>query len=221
LYPDRYLLRSFDRAWTRRFCGKAKTDGFADRLFRSLDVAYQACAIGAKNEGSINEYGIQVALWVSAIEVLAWPDKQHADLESVLLLLDKAALDEQDRKRRYQATLKNPRTRKKESRRVSALQRAYIYLYRARNRFLHGNPVSASTLLTLNRGERVGLPRVAAVVYRAALVAYLDSRYPKRITSIEELRERIGESAEDSTYGEALAELFGYKRTRMRRGYKL
>jgi len=182
-----------------------------------LDVAYQACAIGAKSEGSLSEYGTQVALWVSAIEILAWPDKRHADLESVLRLLDRDAVDKRDRQRRYRLKLKNPKTKKLETRRVSALQRAYIYLYRARNKFLHGNPVSTSTLLTLNRGERVGLPRLATVVYRAALVAYLDDRYPKRINTIKELRDRIGESFEDLTYGEALAEMFGYQQNRISR----
>jgi hypothetical protein len=212
LHPDSYLFRSFEKAWIKRYCGKAETEKFGDRLFRSLDVAYQACAVGTKCEGSLNEYGIQVALWVSAIEILAWPNKRHADLESVLLLLNRDSIDERDRKLRYRIKIKNPKTRKPEIRRVSALQRAYVYLYRARNQFLHGNPVRENSLLTLNRTERVGLPRLAAVVYRAALVAYLDPKYPKQIKNLEELRTRVEESFEDNTYGEALAELFGYTR---------
>lgn len=215
LYPDGYLFDSFEKAWVRRFCGKAKTQQFGDRLFRSLEIAYQACAIGAKNEGSLNEYGIQVALWVSAIEILAWPDKRHADLETVLLLLDRDAVDGRGRERQYRIKLRNPKTKKLETRRVSALQRAYIYLYRARNKFLHGNPVNANSLLTLGRRVRIGLPQLAAIVYRAALVAYLDHRYPKRINSLDELRDRAGEMFEDHAYEMALGELFGYQRKRM------
>lgn len=211
LYPDSYLFRCFGDAWTRRFCRTVKSERFADRLFRSLDVAYQACAIGAKNEGSLNDYGIQVALWVSAIEILAWPDRRHADLESVLILLSRDTSKLRDSSPRYRIKLRNPLSRKVGTRSVSALQRAYIYLYRARNKFLHGNPVSTGTLLTLNRGERVGLPRLATVVYRAALVAYLDKRYPKVIGSIEEWEGRAQETFDDATYREALAQLIGTK----------
>jgi hypothetical protein len=213
LWPDNYLFRSFDKAWARRYQSKSKTENFGGRLFRSLEAAYQACAIGAKNEGSLNEYGAQIALWVSAIEILAWPEKRNADLDSVLSLLDNDALDPRTRERRYKAKVK-----KKGTRRLSALQRGYMYLYRARNRFLHGNPVSAGTLLTLTRrGERVGLPRLAAAVYRAALVAYLDRRYRKQITTVEQLRTRADEMFEDHTYAEALSELFGYDLEKGRR----
>jgi hypothetical protein len=163
-------------------------------------------AIGAKNEGSNHDYGVEIAQWVSALEILAWPGQKHADIEAVLRLLTKYPIDSQLQRRRYSSRVKG------KTRRLSALQRAYTYMYRARNRFLHGNPVSTSDLLTLTRGHRVGLPQLAALVYRAALVAYLDQRYPKTITNFAQARTRADELFDDHSYEQGLARLFGLEK---------
>ena len=205
IWPDHYLLRAMGRAWLRRFAGNYATESFGDRLFRSLEAAYQASAIGAKNEGSLAEYGIQVSLWVSAAEILAWPERKHADLEAVLALLRKYPSRPSSRKRRFRLRLR------KKTVKLDALQRTYVQLNRARNAFLHGNPVGYGDMIVGRGEERMGLPRVAALVYRAALVAYLDRRYPKEICTMRELGERSDELFGDSAYEEALARLYGYE----------
>jgi hypothetical protein len=203
IWPDAYLYRTLGVEWKRRYAGNGRSGQFGQALFRSLEVAYSACAIGAKNQGSIHDYGLQVALWVSAIEILAWPDQRHADFDRVLDLFAKAPLHRQLRVRRYSAK------RRGKVRKVNALERAYSYLYNARNSFLHGNPVTSSTLFTRSRKAGTPIPRLATTVYRAALTAYLSKRHDPEIRSMEDLKARPGELGLRMTYDQALAEHFG------------
>jgi hypothetical protein len=166
-------------------------------------VAYSACAIGAKNQGSIHDYGLQVALWVSAIEILAWLDQQHADFDRVLDLLARTPLHRKLQVRKYRAR------RRAKVRSMNALERAYAYLYNARNSFLHGNPVTSATLFTRSKTTGTAIPRLAATVYRAALTAYLSKRHHPEIRSMEDLKARPGELGLRMTYDQALAEHFG------------
>ena len=53
----------------------------------------------------------------------------------------------------------------------------YGELYRARNDFLHGNPVDDSTLRANKTGQRLFL--LAPLLYRMALTAFLQMRVPK------------------------------------------
>lgn len=207
IWPDEYLYRALGLEWKRRFASLAGNDQFARSLFRSLEVAYTACAVGAKNEQSIHDYGLQVALWVSAIEILAWPTGKNAGLEEVLALLRRAPLDPSLANRVYQAKFR----KREKPRRLNAIERSYSYLYKARNSFLHGNPVSAAMLFTKGKKVSSPTPRIAAVVYRAALAAYLDDRYPVSMKTLEEIRERSREVGERSNYDKALAEMFGRK----------
>ena len=205
LWPDEYLYRTLGLEWARRYGRGYLAAQYGRSLFRSLEVAYSACAVGAKNQGSIHDYGLQVALWVSAIEILAWPRNDHANLEYVLAFLRSAPLHETLARRRFRATMK----KREGPIPMNALERAYSYLYTARNQFLHGNPVSPSILFTRSRKQQVPIPRVAAVVYRMALAAYLNDRYPVAIRSMEELKARPGEVGLRHTYETALAEMFG------------
>jgi hypothetical protein len=204
LWRDSYLFHAIGKAWKRRYKRPMKAERFGDRLFRSLEVAYAACAVATKNQGSHNEYGTEIAQWVSAIEILSLPDRSHADLDGVLELLGRNVGRRATNKKRFRAKVG------RKSRSLTALQRGYTYLYRARNRFLHGNPIGPTSLLTLSRTRRVGLPRLAAIIYRAALVAYLSRRYPYKITTLRELARRPNEMFDNDGYERALAELFGY-----------
>lgn len=205
IWADHYLFRSLGKAWMRRYVMEQRGSQFTRSLFRSLEVAYQACSVGAKNEGSIQDYGLQIAHWVSAIEILAWTNRRHVNQEAVFALLAKYPAHRELRTRRFRAKVgKHPR-------RLNALQRAYTYMYRARNRFLHGNNVSGSSLMTMTRGHRAQLPLVCALVYRAALVAYLDTRYPKQVISFADLATRGNEIFDDHSYDEAFATQFRYE----------
>ena len=204
LWPDHYLIWSLGRAWSRRFAPGSRSDAFGNRLFRSLEAAYQACAVGAKNEASLHEYGTQIALWVSACEILSWPERKRANLPAVLDLLARYAGRAQTTRKRFRSKVSG------KSERLSAPQRAYTYLYNARNEFLHGNPVSVSTMMTRSRKQpAVGLPRIAALVYRTALVSYLSRRYSTEIP-VRQLAQRTIEMFDHSAFEEGFAEAFGY-----------
>jgi hypothetical protein len=203
LWLDHYLFRALGRAWHRRFATGRRAFSFAQRAFRSIEVAYQACAVGAKNEASLHEYGTQIALWVSACEILAWADRQRADLLAVLDLLGRYPGNRTTMRRRFRVTYRG------EVLRLNAPQRAYAYLYRARNDFLHGNPVTANAMFTLNRKNRVPLPRIAAVVYRTALASYLNKRYPMEI-SLRDLSDRTIEMFDHHLFEEGFSNVFGY-----------
>jgi hypothetical protein len=101
LHPDRYLCRCLGREWRRRYLKPARNDLYSRRLFRSLEVAYQAASVGVKSFGSSVEYGTQVALWVSAIEILAWAQADRANLGTVIKLLEKAPVRGSPAHRRY------------------------------------------------------------------------------------------------------------------------
>ena len=50
--------------------GQLGTEDARRRLFRALQVAYQASATPIKNQATIHDLGVGIALWVSALEVL-------------------------------------------------------------------------------------------------------------------------------------------------------
>jgi hypothetical protein len=203
LWFDHYLLQALGRAWRSRYTTKRRSDTFAQRAFRSIEVAYQALAVGAKNEASLHEYGTQIALWVSACEILAWADKKRADLPAVLDLLGRYPGRRPTMRKRFRATYR------RQSSALNAPQRAYTYLYSARNSFLHGNRVTANAMFTRVGKNRMPLPRVAAVVYRTALASYLNKRYPIEI-SLRELRSRTIEMFDHRVFEEGFAKIFGY-----------
>ena len=64
--------------------------------------------------------------------------------------------------------------------RVTPAEKVAALLYKARNDFLHGNPVGAATLLPWGRTgarRRATLPNAAGVIYRLARTAYLAQRH--------------------------------------------
>jgi hypothetical protein len=202
IYFDHYVFSALGRAWFAHFVkGKGQSPYFR-RLFRSLEVAFAACGMADSNEGSIQDYGLQVAQWVSAIEILARPEKSKVSHEGVIRFLDAVPTRLTFAKRRYRARVKGKLTP------LSLIGRAYTYLYHARNDFLHGNPVAASTLLTRTKKKQVALPLIAGLVFRVALVAFLSRRYPKA----ESLR-NVTEFFEQYEFDQALGEVFGIELT--------
>ena len=199
---DHYLLEGLGRAWRALFVKGKGRSPYLRRLFRSLDVAYAAAGIADRSQGSIHEYGLQVAQWVSAIEILARPEGGKVGHEEVLRFLGTAPARVEFTKRRYRARVG------KRARPLSTIERAYTYLYHARNAFLHGNPVGGSTLHTRTGKRTIGLPLLASLVYRIALVAYLNRRYRKE-PSWRTFWTRSFEVYEQFEYDEALADAFG------------
>jgi hypothetical protein len=209
LHPDRYLYRCLGRQWRKAHLTRAGKNRFARSLFRSLEVAYHALSVGVKSFGSETEYGLQVAMWISAIEILAWPAQGRANLVTVfdLLKLHEVRLPPSLRSRR----LRHRRFRAKWDKkviRINAIQRGYAMLYRARNEFLHGEPVSFANLFAKHRQTRVSLPRLAPLLYRYALAGYLTQAYPPG-DSMRTIVRDVLEMVDESTYEDATLRVLG------------
>ena len=146
-------------------------------LFRSLEIACQASrvpAVGTRTP-TIHDMGVGIALWVSALEILSHPRTGKANLGTLLDLLAKADwLDP-----RLKATRFHVEYPKKNIRRINWAQRFYCELYRARNDFLHGNPVAAGRLFPAKRSGGPTLLHCAPLVFKAALSGVLLAMRPR------------------------------------------
>jgi hypothetical protein len=168
---DEQLFQSLISRWKRHHLGKRQR--WQDRaLFRSLNMAAQASQLPAGIDTTHYDLGRMAALWVSACEILLHPGNGRADLGSVYSLFDKVHY--QDRNvsaRRYAAYPGKLRARRSLS--------CWLYgkLYRARNDFLHGNPISPRALYPSN--SDVSLFWLAPSLYRLALTGFLGLSTPK------------------------------------------
>ena len=154
------------------------------RLFRSLEMARAASKTPGGADATVYDAGRETALWVSAFEILAH-DGQRADFQRVLSLLNRVQwlsrkLKVQDRKVTYGGKV----------RQTNLAGSIYERLYKARNDFLHGNPVTIETLELEKSGKQVRW--FAAPLFRLALTAFLDLRFSERLpkTADDHDRER-------------------------------
>lgn len=182
LAQDDYLARALAVFWCRCY-QDGRTDRFSRSLFRSLEIAYAAAAAPMRHNTTENEWGINLALWVSAIEVLAHPRAHsrtgNVDQEEALRFL----ATYQWESKRLDAPRRTiwPRGKGKPPLRVNAIQSAYHSLYKARNAHLHGDKVLKRVMFPFKRAPKTSLVMVAPLIYRTALCAYLQKkvhRYP-------------------------------------------
>lgn len=206
---DRPLLRSLLRVWEHRFLHPGHDDWDSRRLFRSLQIAYQAVSDPIKNEASLYEWGVAVGLWVSALEVLARPRDKNKEVQQtdVINLLGKVVWeDKRLNSLRYRAKLGKTRRIK-----VNLVQRLYKDLYDARNSFLHGNRVTKRRLIPLDGKDRPLLIELAPVIYRTALMAHLDSYIPVRSTGRNDLGYWVGRHWTQTEYESRLLDVIAPK----------
>ena len=175
---DRLLLDACLKQWHRRFI-RRKKESKTRALFRSLEIAAQASRMPAVGTGSptIHDAGVGIALWVSALEILSHPHprKGKASLETVLNLLAGADwITPELRTAKYTVTVKKGLTM-----RVNYIRKLYAELYRARNDFLHGNPVRAGNLFPAKEQSHPLLLHCAPLIYRAAIASFLGIRQPE------------------------------------------
>jgi hypothetical protein len=168
---DRVLLTALIARWDVAF-GRQRIGQMDRALFRSLNMANAAMAMPATKGATLFDYGRQCALWISAFEILAHFDsgRNRADLPAVLQLLAKKPFWSRElRARRY--TIRAGRGPE----RAALPMKLYERLYRVRNDFLHGNPVTARTLQI--PGSRRFIGWFAPLLYRFALRNFLDLQY--------------------------------------------
>ena len=153
--------------------------GWRERaLFRSLNMANQACLTPGGSDVTLYDLGRNIALWVSAFEILAHPKCGRSGLYQVYELLEKTSWVDRKLKR---AIFRAHEIGKATAKRRMLAPWLYGELYKNRNAFLHGNPVTEGNLKARKSGEF--LPRYAAPLFRMALTAFLDLRVKGRIPS--------------------------------------
>jgi len=164
-------------SWRELFV-EGVNDTAHQRLFRSLETACDACrvpAVGSRRP-SIHDVGRNVGLWVSALEILCHPGTGEANRDIVLTHLGQIEWGE-DRLAELCYTLLNSRggvlrDSSGADRHFNFVQMLCGELYRARNDFLHGNPVTPSSLHPAQNEQAPVLLYSAPLVYRAALAAH-------------------------------------------------
>ena len=168
---DRPLLEALLEVWNVAY-SKSRQSARERALFRSLNMANAALAMPAARAALIFDYGRQCALWISAFEILAHhhSGRDRANFAFVKELLEaRPYIDRQIRPRRYRRTFWRNGNRRTEN--VSLPTKLYSLLYQARNDFLHGNPVTRSSLLLPWSGRFMG--DFAPLLYRCALRNFL------------------------------------------------
>jgi len=178
---DETLLQSLLERWTARYINTMPTwENIA--LFRSLNIANQACQIPGDADATIFDFGRIISLWVSAFETLVHPGENgRATLNEVYALLERVPwLDKRCGHRRFMT-----RAHKKQTRRNIACW-IYNHIYDCRNDFLHGNPVNNSNLIIRRSGRP--LINFAPPLYRLGLTSFLElsiNKLPPPMTDTE------------------------------------
>ena len=152
--PDRNLLECLYKVWHMLYVLNIN-DRAGRVLFRSLEMAYSAASTPYKNINAAQDYGIRIALWVSALEILF--GKGHVISELGKYEWAKNELNNQS------YTYKN--------RNYNLIQFLCTKLYGARNNFMHGNRIGKNDLVF---NELPFIPVLAPAIYRAGVWSYLN-----------------------------------------------
>jgi hypothetical protein len=164
---DSSLLAALLGSWDRRFISHPDAWG-SIALFRSLNMAYAASQLPSGPDMTHYALGRSVGLWISAFEILAHPGENgDVGYRNIYGLLNDVEWRDQDLNTQSHAAYAG--------RNKTALNSlpCWIYgeLFRARNDFLHGNPVALDRLVVQSSGQN--LYNFAAPLYRACLTAFL------------------------------------------------
>jgi hypothetical protein len=165
---DSSLLKILLDRWVKRYSGQ--NADWPDRaLFRSLNMANQAALTPGATDSTFYDVGRTIALWISALEILAHPGTSMSGKDTVYGLLEKVDWIVSD------LASPNYDVGKKTSKKNLACWICSA-LYQLRNDFLHGNAVSGDKLLS---NTKKPMTHYAACVYRLALTSFLPVAFPK------------------------------------------
>lgn len=179
-----YHVRKTDRGWASR------------ALFRSLEMVYRASSLPFSNQSSLNDYGANLGLWISAFEILIRPKSGQVNLDMVLGFLEKARFC--NRKLNYRI-YKGRKLKNGDFRKLNLVQKTYNEMFDARNTFLHGNPIKNSDIYPGGNSKCRSLFLFTPVIYKCALMVFLDLfRMDKEEAMIGSLSDdKIEELSED------------------------
>ena len=187
---DAPLLSALLARWHRRYT--SRKPAWADRaLFRSLNMANQAALLPAGSDTTFYDVGRSIALWVSAFEIVAHPGDRNSNLWSVYDLFD--GVEWQYRLSKVRLYKAYEAGRKGMGNRPVACW-LYGEIYKARNEFLHGNPVTPGRLTVKAAGR--SLFQYAAPLYRMALTGFLPLRWIESFPPLDDA-EALGKGIAD------------------------
>jgi hypothetical protein len=182
---DNKLFGALTRVWRAVHIAK-RARSVHRRVLRSLSIAYEACRVPEGMGHTLHDHGSHCALWVSALEALAHPGGKQGQvhLSNVFDLLGRRPLFGYRLSRRVSTIIRRPNKQPPIRRALNLVQRLYYSLYRARNAFIHGNPLRESNFLSKRLKKGVRLIDVAPLLYLVALEATLGisrsrKTYPK------------------------------------------
>lgn len=171
---DHVILPRLLRAWHDYHARRPRVRSWLP-LFRSLEIAFQASRFPSDGFSSFNDIGTRIGLWVSAFEVLFHPGTGSVNKRIVQNALQQVALAEPRlRHNTYTCTWGRP----PQTFRISFPGFVYDELYRARNAFMHGNPVTFRDVLLRRSRRYPPLLAIAPVLYNLALRAVLLPSFP-------------------------------------------
>jgi len=177
LAQDYYIGRAAAECWCRCY-QRGQNDRFSRSLFRSLEIAYAAASAPSRSNATEQEWGNNLALWVSAIEVLAHPRAHrrtgNVNRTEALNLLSPCRWGDKRLDRMRPRAL--PENKKKFSTPMNAIQFVYLHLHHARNKYLHGDATPRHIMFPFKRARETSLVMLAPLVYRTALFSYLRTK---------------------------------------------
>jgi hypothetical protein len=184
---DRTLLEALLKRWSVRYrTEQASWENTA--LFRSLNMANFASLLPSNAQVTNQDVGRSVALWVSAFEILVHPGQGQSGFLQVYDILDKVNWSLTECKEKiYEAHGFKAGQEKR-----NLPYWIYGLIYNARNHYLHGNPISADTLVVAQ--SKRNLFEYAPILYRMALAGFLGLNWtesePTEPEKLEDYRKR-------------------------------
>lgn len=170
---DKQVYNGLLKIWNLKYSGNNKHSKMINKVFRSIEVAYHALSIPKKNQSSINDIGINICLWISALEILAHPKVKKVQITDVLNLLNSYPdFPTELNKKKYIIRY----SKKGQAVKATLIEKLYKKLYDSRNIFLHGNNIPPGILKTFYRKvnyQHNNISNVAPILYRIALYSYL------------------------------------------------
>ncbi|MCF8721612.1 hypothetical protein [Nitrospina gracilis] len=169
---DDYLLSGLLTLWEEIFFTGNFNNWNYHALFRSLQIAFQACSMPVRNGVSLFDLATQIALWGSAFETLVHPggDEDVDKWKVIRLIGNLNYLKPELNERKYSSGQVD----------LTAIQFLYFELHKARSNFLHGNPFDWEQIYPFNNIQHKAFTIVAPLIYRFALSSFLcqgDARF--------------------------------------------
>ncbi len=170
--PSNRLLARLLRAWRKCFIARRNRTDLL-RVFRSIEIALHALRFPTDALLSTQDAGLRLGLWISAFETLLNLGGGGVNLPTVVQFLDGLPWGDAALRRRIYRV-----PDKRIVQRVTKAAAIYGDLYKARNDFIHGNPIRRKRLWFRGSRQEPLMSRVAPLVYLSALEQRLNLLFP-------------------------------------------